>query len=96
MVAYINATRDNNKAELSHKNFLAKVPNVLGYKAAAETLATGFYLNGTGSKVARNIYNFPRREAMLMAMSYSYKLQATVYPFRVVRRMAGSGGEGPG
>jgi hypothetical protein len=79
MVAYINATRESGKAELRHDDFMRKVPNVLGYAAAPKFYGTGFYLNGTGSKVSRTICNFPRREAMLMAMSYSYKLQATVY-----------------
>lgn len=65
-------------AKLEHDNFMAKVPKVLK-KAAPKFLGTGFYLNGTGSQVERTIYVFPKREACLMAMSYSYDLQAKVY-----------------
>jgi hypothetical protein len=79
MVAYINATRDNNKGELRHDNFMAKVPSVIGELLAPSLLGTNTYVNGMGGTQTRTIYNFPKREAMLMAMSYSYKLQATVY-----------------
>lgn len=75
MVAYINATREAGKPELRHTHFLAKVPSVLGYIDSAKFLAQ--YKDSTGRSLP--CYNFPRREAMLMAMSYSYKLQATVY-----------------
>ncbi len=78
-VAFINATRDNNKAELSHKNFLAKVPSVIGYEMSAKLLAHIEIPGPNGGSRRSPIYNLPRREAMLMAMSYSYKLQATVY-----------------
>lgn len=79
MVDYINATREPGQPELRHDDFMRKVPSVIGLEAAPKFYGTGFYLNGTGSKVSRPVYNFPKREAMLMAMSYSYKLQATVY-----------------
>jgi hypothetical protein len=77
MVAFINSTREPGSAVLTHYHFMAKVPTVI--EAAHEFLGTAFYTNGTGAKVEQRVYNFPRREAMLMAMSYSYKLQATVY-----------------
>lgn len=78
MVAFINSTREPGKAELQHRDFTRKVPDVLGL--GAEIFAgTSTYVNGMGGTQTRAIYNFPRREAMLMAMSYSYKLQATVY-----------------
>jgi hypothetical protein len=34
MVAYINSTREPGQAEVRHDNFMAKVPNVLGYSLA--------------------------------------------------------------
>ncbi len=79
MVAYINATREAGKAELQHKHFLAKVPSVIGYSMSAKFLAHIEIAGPNGGTRRSPVYNFPRREAMLMAMSYSYKLQATVY-----------------
>ena len=78
MVKYINDTRKLGEAELMHKNFLAKVPTVLG-KDAAKFSAASFYQGNGSAQLSRNIYNFPKREAMLMAMSYSYELQAQVF-----------------
>lgn len=90
MVDYINAERQA-KAEaeglpfpcktyrrLEHRSFMKKTPRVLG-DAAEKYFSTDTYLNGTGGKVERDIYNFPKREACLMAMSYSYELQAKVF-----------------
>lgn len=57
---------------------MVKVQEVLK-KAAPNFLGTAFYINGTGAKVPRSIYTFPKREACLMAMSYSYELQAKVF-----------------
>jgi phage antirepressor YoqD-like protein len=73
MVEYINTTRDDID-KLRHDNFMAKVPSVLGIHAP-KFLGTQKYGNGN----TRNIYNFPKREACLMAMSYSYELQAQVF-----------------
>jgi hypothetical protein len=73
MVAYINATRKPGEAELLHFSFLAKVPQVL--KDAKSFLSN--YLDSYGRQ--QPCYNFPRREATFMAMSYSYELQQTVY-----------------
>lgn len=90
MVDYINADRKE-KAEsqgltfpckqyrkLEHRSFMKKVPKVLGY-AAEKFFASDSYINGTGGRVEREICNFPKREACLMAMSYSYELQAQVF-----------------
>lgn len=85
MVAYINSTREPGKPELRHDNFLAKVPTVLGPETSPEFLGHVEIALGQGAKRLSMVYNFPRREAMLMAMSYSYKLQATGCPFRPVR-----------
>ncbi|MBD2816766.1 hypothetical protein ID850_19030 [Xenorhabdus sp. Flor] len=57
---------------------MAKVPKVLG-KAAEKFLAVDVYINGTGGRVERDIYRFFKRESCLMAMSYSYELQAQVF-----------------
>ncbi|WP_275628808.1 hypothetical protein [Pseudomonas sp. 273] len=60
--------------ELLHKNFLAKVPEVLGERSAefAADLPDSYGRPRRG-------YRFPKRESCLMAMSYSYDLQAAVF-----------------
>lgn len=90
MVDYINAERKA-KAEgeglnfpckqyrrLQHKSFMAKVPKVLG-GSSAKYFADDIYTAGNGAQAMRQIYRFPKREACLMAMSYSYELQAQVF-----------------
>lgn len=74
MVDFINSERRDDEPELLHKNFLAKVPEVLGQRSA-EFLAD---LPDSYGR-SRKGYRFPKREACLMAMSYSYELQAKVY-----------------
>jgi len=87
MVDYINADRKS-KAEaeglkfpckkytrLQHKHFLTKAPRVLGEEHSAKFLAQ--YIDSTGRSLPS--YQFPKREACLMAMSYSYELQAQVF-----------------
>jgi len=74
MVKYINSTRKDGDPELRHDNFMAKVPAVLG-DDAPKFLGTQTY----GNNNTRSVYNFPKREASLMAMSYSYTLQAHVF-----------------
>jgi hypothetical protein len=78
MVEFINSQRGVGDAVLRHDNFMKKVPIVLG-EAAPKFLGTATYDNGTGGKVTRNVYQFLKREACLMAMSYSYELQAKVF-----------------
>lgn len=78
LVDYINSQRTEGDAELRHDSFMGKVPKVLG-EAAAQFIGAAFYTNGTGGKVSRAIYTFVKREACLMAMSYSYDLQAKLY-----------------
>ncbi|QBH98869.1 Rha family transcriptional regulator [Limnobaculum zhutongyuii] len=90
MVDYINADRKEKAVmeglhfpskkyrKLSHKNFMAKVPKVLG-ETSAKFLADDSYVVGNGAVSTRSIYQFPKREACLMAMSYSYELQAQVF-----------------
>lgn len=66
-------------AKLEHADFMKKVPEVLGKEAARKFFGAAFYANGTGAQLRRPIYTFPKREACLMAMSYSYDLQAKVF-----------------
>lgn len=64
--------------ELLHKSFLTKVPQVLGTEASAKYLA---HVEIQAGPVTRStpIYALPKREASLMAMSYSYAIQAKVW-----------------
>lgn len=73
MVDYINATRLEGSTALRHDNFMTKVPKVI--KNAPKFLGTMKY----GVNNTRQVYNFPKREACLMAMSYSYELQAEIF-----------------
>lgn len=92
MVDYINVNRKA-KAEaegfsfpckkyrkLSHKNFMPKVLKVLG-ETSAKFLADDIYVAGNGAQATRQIYNFHKREACLMAMSYDYELQAQIFDY---------------
>lgn len=74
MVEYINSTREVGAAELRHDHFMVKVQKVLGFDAP-KFLGTQTY----GNNIKRQVFNFPKREAMLMAMSYSYELQAQIF-----------------
>lgn len=64
----------------AHSNFIKKAKKVLG-----ESLLVKFYeqqkyvKNQQGAIGYRTIYRLPERESMLMAMSYSYELQAQIY-----------------
>ncbi|MEB0149044.1 hypothetical protein [Pseudomonas sp. CCC2.2] len=84
IVDFINAERQEIEdaggkkfVKLTHDNFLKKVPNVLGDHAV------NFYGMidievGNGAVRKSPAYLLPKREAALMAMSYSYKIQAHV------------------
>jgi hypothetical protein len=65
MVSYINSTRKAGDAKVEHYDFLKKVPQVLGGGAGN---FSGSYKSLQNK--AMPMYNFPKREAMLMAMSY--------------------------
>jgi phage antirepressor YoqD-like protein len=75
LVDFINASRKEGEAELRHDHFMAKVPKVLGKEAAPKFRGT--YIGKDNTE--RPCYNLPKREACLMAMSYSYELQAKVF-----------------
>ena len=64
MVSYINSTRKPGEAELKHFTFLAKVPTVL---CGGEKNFLSSYFSAQNKSLP--MYNFPKREAMLMAMS---------------------------
>lgn len=78
IVDFINeyrAKNESNPVQLRHDHFMAKVPKVLGENAAPNFRGT--YI--AKDKSERPCYHFPKREACLMAMSYSYELQAQVF-----------------
>ena len=77
LVDYINDSRkfDEKPVQLRHADFMAKVPKVLGIETSE--IFRSSYLAGNGEQ--RPCYRFPKREACLMAMSYSYELQAQVF-----------------
>ena len=76
LVAFINTLRGEDEAKLQHRDFVRKVPKVIG-KGVCENFRTP-HLNPQNGQTYM-IYNFPKREACLMAMSYSYELQAKVF-----------------
>ena len=77
LVDYINDSRkfDKKPVQLRHADFMAKVPKVLGWELSEKFRSV--YTDTTGRTLP--CYRFPKREACLMAMSYSYELQAQVF-----------------
>ncbi|AEJ03089.1 phage antirepressor protein [Nitrosomonas sp. Is79A3] len=75
LVEFINLQREEGESELRHDHFIAKVPQVLGESGAPNFRDT--YRDVQNKE--RPSYRFPKREACLMAMSYSYDLQAKVF-----------------
>lgn len=75
LVQLINNMRDSGGPEIRHDNFMAKVPKVLCEKDALHS--KGIYKDAYGRE--KPCYHFKKREACLMAMSYSYDLQAKVF-----------------
>lgn len=75
MVDFINSQRGENEAKLAHSDFLKKVPLVLGEEVAGKFSC--YYKASNGKQ--NPMYRFQKREACLMAMSYSYDLQAAVF-----------------
>jgi len=74
LVEFINSEREAGDAELRHDSFMAKVPKVLG---GVQNLLDTYTHPQNGQTYP--CYRFPKREACLMAMSYSYDLQAKVF-----------------
>ena len=75
LVDFINSKREPGQPRLTHKNLIAKVPRVLGTDQSAKFSAD--YLDTRGR--TQKCFIFPKREACLVAMSYSYELQALVF-----------------
>lgn len=66
-------------AKLEHADFLKKVLQVLGQELAGKFSCKFVVATGNGGERTSPGYCFPKREACLMAMSYSYELQAKVF-----------------
>ena len=77
IVDFINQHRKalGDNTVLSHADFMKKVPKVLGEKDAGNF--SDIYFDAYGRE--QRCYIFPKREACLMAMSYSYELQAQIF-----------------
>ena len=75
LVDFINNQREAGEAVLAHSDFLKKVPIVLGQEVAGKFSC---YYKASNGK-SNPMYSLPKREACLMAMSYSYDLQAKVF-----------------
>lgn len=75
LVEFITSQRKEGDAILTHADFLKKVPKVLG---GGEGKFSDTYIHPQ-NRQTYPCYVFPKREACLMAMSYSYDLQAVVY-----------------
>lgn len=90
MVGYINSERaakahaEGNKfpcskyRKLRHADFTKKAPKVLGEECAKKF---SYPIRNEQNGELYPGYNFPKREACLMAMSYSYELQASIYDY---------------
>lgn len=65
-------------AKLEHADFLKKVPDVLGEHAGKFSCMFDVEIGNGAVRQSRG-YRFPKREACLLAMSYSYELQAAVF-----------------
>lgn len=75
LVELINEMREPGQAELAHSDFMKKVVKVLGESNAGNF--SGIYKDGRNRD--KPCYRLPKREASLMVMSESYKVQAAVY-----------------
>lgn len=75
LVDFINGQRSESEPELRHSDFLEKVVTVLGDEYSGNFRSTYKASNGKQNPC----YKLPKREACLMAMSYSYELQAKVF-----------------
>lgn len=87
LVAFINGERKKDAeqagaafpskgfAKLEHFDFMKKAPEVLGGGAGN---FSDTYIHEQNGQIYPS-YRFPKREACLMAMSYSYALQAAVF-----------------
>lgn len=81
LVDFINQLRadEGGYTPLRHDNFMAKVPRVIGESMSPKFLGVINQTMPQGGSKQREIYRFPKREATLMAMSYSHEISAQVY-----------------
>lgn len=81
LVDFINQLRaeEGGYTPLRHDNFMSKVPRVIGETLAPKFLGSNTFTNGKGGTQTQSIYRLPKREATLMAMSYSAEISAQVY-----------------
>lgn len=79
LVEFINGQRREDEAGLRHDHFMTKVPKVLGKDHAPKFREMVQVSIGSGATRQSPIYRLPKREACLMAMSYSYEMQAKVF-----------------
>lgn len=75
IVKIINDMREEGTAVLAHSDFMKKVVKVLGEEGAGKFSVS--YLSAQNKQLP--CYALPKREANLMVMSESYKVQAAVY-----------------
>lgn len=80
LVDFINGRRAEDDPVLDHGDFLKKVPKVLGVRAGNFS-ATYEVPGPRGGFRFAPCYRFPKRESCLMAMTYSYALQAAVFDY---------------
>lgn len=85
IVDFINEERKAKEAaggkrfiKLQHESMMTKTPKVLGKEGAQKFLGT--YIHEQNGRTY-DCYYFPEREACLIAMSYSYELQAKVWDY---------------
>jgi len=74
LVDFINSQREEGEAVLDHADLMKKVPKVLKKDAGR---FSDIYLDSMNRR--QKCYRLPKREACLVAMSYSYELQAKVF-----------------
>ena len=74
IVKIINDMREEGAAVLRHNDFMAKIVKVLGEEGALNFQHT--YIDSQNKE--RPCYALPKREANLMVMSESYKVQAAI------------------
>ncbi|MEQ7921164.1 hypothetical protein ABQX22_18345 [Xanthomonas sp. WHRI 1810A] len=76
LVDFINQRRAEDGPILDHADFMKKVPRVLKKDAGN---FSDIYLDTMNRR--QKCYRFPKRESCLMAMSYSYEMQAAVFDY---------------
>lgn len=76
IVEILNITRQAYELEISHDDFMTRVPVLLGSEAAKNAESTYLKDRALGQM---KCYCLPKREACLVAISYSYEAQFAVY-----------------